>query len=135
MLAPERLLSPAASYAANALPQNVNSPAPNTAGCEARICSVSEVPDRGIALRPGRGRIGQEGAHLIRRRRQTLHVEIDPAQEGRIKTVDDFADALGQFRRVIVRAIAFGEFVGLSIIAERVLVLSDIVEIFAERIA
>src|SRR5580692_7989208 len=47
-LAPAAPTQPYASYAAKASSQKDISPAPNTAGCEARICSASEVPDRGM---------------------------------------------------------------------------------------
>src|ERR1700722_12564296 len=46
---PSKPLSNAADPTwSDAVFQKDNSPAPNTAGCEASICSASEVPERGI---------------------------------------------------------------------------------------
>ena len=45
-----RRAAPGFANVANARSQKRTSPAPNTLGCEARICSVSEVPDRGMPI-------------------------------------------------------------------------------------
>ena len=57
------------------------------------------------------------------------------AQEGGVDAGDHPPDALGQFRPVIAGPIAFAELVSLPIVAERLIVLSDVVKVFAERVA
>jgi len=47
---------------------------------------------------------------------------------------DDPVDALGQFRPVVLRSIALGQFVGLSIMVEGLLVVLDVVEVLSERV-
>jgi hypothetical protein len=46
--APPSPLHPCDSWAPKASSQKDTSPTPNTAGCDARICSASEVPERGM---------------------------------------------------------------------------------------
>ncbi len=57
------------------------------------------------------------------------------AQEGGVNAGDHPPDALGQFRPVVARSIALAELVSLPIVAERLIVLADVVEVLAERVA
>ena len=93
------------------------------AGCEARICSVSEVPDRGMpTMKTGSSEAVARAIAAARMKRAS-------------KLLDDPVDARGQLRRVVRRAVALAQLVGLSILAEGLVVLLDVVEVLAERVA
>jgi len=57
------------------------------------------------------------------------------AHSRRIEAADDLIDALRELPAVVLEAVALGELVCLGVLAERLVVLLDVIEILAERVA
>ena len=55
------------------------------------------------------------------------------AHELKIEIGNDFIDALREIHSIVDFSVAFGEFIGLMIVAERLLVLPEVVVVLAQR--
>ncbi len=57
------------------------------------------------------------------------------AYEPGLEELDDPRNQRGEIRRIVDGAVAFGQFVGLPVVIEGIIVLPDVVEVFSEGVA
>ena len=60
---------------------------------------------------------------------------LTPPHERGVEAPDDLIDASGQLRPVVASSMAFAQFVRAAVMVECLVVMPDVVEIFAERMA